>query len=72
MKRRGMTLVVVLLIMALIVTMGMAYLGRRAPQYEGAYQASLEVQAKALAEGRHRRRPGQTGKRPRVSPTWRS
>lgn len=48
--RRGFALIMVLLLIILLVTIGMAFMGKRSPQYDAAYQAALQVQARALAE----------------------
>ena len=48
--RRGFALILVLLLIILLLTIGMAFMGKRSPQYDAAYQAALQVQARALAE----------------------
>lgn len=48
--RRGFALIMVLLLIILLITIGMAFMGKRSPQYDAAYQASLQIQARALAE----------------------
>ena len=48
--RRGFALILVLLLIVLLLTIGMAFMGKRSPQYDAAYQASLQIQARALAE----------------------
>ncbi len=50
MRRRAFALIVVLMVLVMLVIVGMALMGRRAPQYEAAQQANLEIQARALAE----------------------
>jgi len=47
---RGFALIFVLLLIILLLAVGMAFMGKRSPQYDAAYQASLQVQARALAE----------------------
>lgn len=48
--RRGSTLVVTLLISVILLILGMAFLGRRALQYQGAGLVRQAAQARALAE----------------------
>ena len=49
-KSRGAVLIVTMFLVLFIFVLGLGLLGRRAPQYESATQATLEAQARALAE----------------------
>ena len=49
-NRRGVLLVITLLLGVILFIVGLAFLGKRAPQYKAAEQASLSVLAHAMAE----------------------
>lgn len=48
-RQRGSSLIVVLLVTLILFSLGVGLLSKRQLQYKGAYQATLAVQARALA-----------------------